>query len=142
MSLGDFKALEGVGATLTIGSSLLKYITLGSPGYDGGDGIDNTTLDNTEFVSKQPQELKEVTNFTFSCLYAPNNLAAIEAEINKNQSLHLSLVGLGGITFWGFLKSWTPEEGEKGSAWKATGEVVVTNMNATNVETGPVYAAS
>jgi len=142
MAAGDYKALEGVGNTLTIGSTLFKYVTLGAPGYDTSDKIDNTTLDNTEFETGQPPELKMVTGFSFSVLARPDNLAAIEAQIGVNQELHFGMTGLGGVTFWGYLKSWTPEESEKGTDWKATGEIVVTNMNGSNVETGPVYAAS
>lgn len=121
MSLGDFPALEGVGLNLTIGSTLFKYLTLGGPGYDTSDKIDNTTLDNTEFETGQPPELKQCNGFGFSVFARPDNLAAIEAQIGVNQSLHLGMTGLGGVTFWGYLKSWTPEDAEKGTEWKAAG---------------------
>lgn len=139
------QVIEGLGTTLTIGSAVLCYVTLGAPGVDGGDPLDATCLDNTEWMTKLPQTLKDVPDISFSARFEPAEWAGIEAEINVNQLLTIAFtyqgVDLGEIAFWGYLRSFTPAEGAKGEVWNATGSIVVTNMNGSNVETGPAYSA-
>lgn len=135
------EALEAVGTTLTIGSGTLCYVSLSGLGIDGGEKLDATCLDNTTWKTYLPQTLVDVPNLTFTAAYEPDEFAALVAEVNVNQSIVLNFASpLGGITFWGYLKSFTPAEAGVGERWTATGEIVVTNMNGSNVETAPVYA--
>ena len=134
-------ALEPIGTTLVIGSATLCYVSLSGLGLDGGEKLDATCLDNTQWRTYLPQTLIDVPNLTFTASYEPDELAAVVGEINVNQQLALNFASpLGTITFWGYLKSFTPAEAGVGERWTATGEIVVTNMNASNVETGPSYA--
>ena len=145
MPTPNLKAQEAVGTMLTIGTFGLCNVQLGSIGLDGGEPIDNTCLSNVLYVTKQPQSLIEVPDFSFTCDYHPNDLAAAIAELNKNQQMTIEFAdssggSLGTLTFWGYLKSYTPNEASRGEAWRANGVVVVTNLNGSNVETPPSWA--
>jgi len=131
---------DGVGTSLTIGSLTLEQVTLKGLGINGGDPLDASHLGNTAYLTKKPQTLKEVTDITGTAHYAPEDLADVIAEINDNQSMTLTFTGIGTITFYGFLQVFEPDEGEIGSTWNASFTVVVTNLNATDVETGPVFS--
>jgi len=137
--MANEKALEAVGTTLTIGALTVCKVSIGSIGFDGGDAIDNTCLTNTAYVTKQPQALVEVPDFTFTCDYHPGDLAATKTEINKNQLLTLTFGTVGHIDFWGFLKAMEPKEAARGEAWRATGTIVVTNLKGSAVETAPTW---
>ena len=139
------KAQEAVGTVLTIGSLPLCNVQLGSIGLDGGDPIDNTCLTNASMITKQPQVLAEVPDFSFVCDYHPQDLNALKSELNLNQSITIGFsnydgTSLGTLTFWGYLRSFTPNEASRGEAWRASGVVVVTNLNGSNDETPPVWA--
>lgn len=139
------KAQEAVGTVLTIGSLPLCNVQLGSIGLDGGEPIDNTCLDNISYVTKQPQVLAEVPDVAFVCDYHPQDLALVQGELNKNQQITIAFsqndgTALGTLTFWGFLRSFTPNEASRGEAWRANGVVVVTNLDGSNVETPPSWA--
>ena len=134
-------ALESVGTTLTIGSQTFCFTALAGLGIDGGDPIDDTCLSNTAYKTKIAQALKEVADLTFTADYEPADWAAIVAETNVNQSIVLNFPSpLGALTFWGWLRSFTPAESGVGGRWTGTGTVVISNLNASGVETGPVYA--
>lgn len=133
-------AIEPVGTTLTVGSVTFCYVSIAGLGLDGGDAIDDTCLSNTTYKTKIAQTLIDVPNVSFTADYDPENFASIRDEINVNQALVLSFPSpLGDLTFYGYLKSLTPNESGVGDRWTATGEIVVTNNNA-GTETGPSYA--
>lgn len=135
------EAIEGLGSTIAIGSVTLCYVTLAGLGIDGGEKLDATCLDNSQWMTYLPQTLINIPNLTFRAKYDPSDWSNIVSEVNVNQELVLTFASpLGALTFWGYLKSALPEEGAVGAAWEMTGEIVVTNMNASNVETGPAYA--
>lgn len=136
------KALEGVGTTLDVGATTLKYVTLGFPGVDNGDPIDNTTLDNTTWMTKQAQKLKEATSVSFSALLDPTDWDNFVSECGNEQLLSENFSGVGTLQFWGYLRNVEAEEGEKGSPWTITGEIIPTLMNASSVETAPVWTSS
>jgi hypothetical protein len=134
-------ALEGLGTTITLGSSSLCLVSIAGLGIDGGEKLPATCLDNSDWMTYLPQTLVDVPNLSFTAAYDPSEFAALVAEVNVNQQITINFAApLGSITFWGFLKSLTPGEGTYGSRWEATGEISCTNMNASNVETGPVYS--
>jgi hypothetical protein len=138
--MANEKALEAVGTVLTVGSLPLCNVQLGSLGLDGGDPIDNTCLTNTAYITKQPQALMEVPDVPFTADYHPEDLALLTAEINKNQQLTLNFPDVGTLTFWGYLRSFTPNQVGRGEAWRANGVIVVTNLDGSAVETAPSWA--
>jgi len=139
--MANEKVREAVGTVLDIGDMVMCNVSLGSLGFDGGDPIDNTCLTNTDFITKQPQALIEIPDFSFTCDYHPNHMAAVQTEINLNQSITLTFPALGFYTFWGYLKSYTPNEASRGEAWRASCSVVVTNYNGT-AETATTWTAA
>jgi hypothetical protein len=135
-------AIEGLGTTLVIGSASLCYVSIQALGIEGGEKLDATCLDNTGWMTYLPQTLKDVPNLSFRAKFDPSEWQDVVAQINVNQALVINFDSpYGALTFWGFLKSFLPEEGAIGAAWEATGEIAVTNMNASNVETAPAYAS-
>jgi hypothetical protein len=134
------QAIEGVGTQLTIGSAAFCYVSLQGLGVDGGPKLEASCLSNVEWMTYLPQKLKDIPNLTFRAKFDPSKWDAVEAQVNVNQLLALNFDSpLGTLSFWGYLKSFLPEEGAIGAAWEGGGEIVVTNMNNSNVETGPVY---
>lgn len=139
--MANERALEPVSTVLTIGAMSLCLKSLGAVGATGGDPIDATCLSNVEFITKQPQTLKEIPDIAFTSMYTPSDLADILTEINSNQVISIAFAaGEGTLTFWGYLKSYEPKEAGKGEGWEATGSVVVTNLDGTGVEVGPIFA--
>lgn len=138
-------AIEGLGTTLTVGSANLCYVTLQGLGIDGGEKLSATCLENSEWMTFLPQTLKSIPDLAFTASFKPQDWDAISAEINVNQQLTISYAyqgtSLGSITFWGYLKEFTPSEGAVGERWTASGTIVVTNLNTSNAETGPSYSA-
>lgn len=137
--MANEKAIEPVGATLVIGSHTFCYVSLGGVGFAARDAIDNTCLSNTEFITKQPQALKELSDIPFTALWDAADYDAIEAEINVNQLLSLIIPLVGTIAFYGFLQSAEVNEAGVGDRWEISGNIVVTNITDAGVETGPSF---
>lgn len=135
------QVIEGLGTSLTIGSATIRYVTLKGWGVDGGDALNATALDNTAWVTKLPQTLKELPDITFTAIFDPAEFDDIVAEVNVNQQLVMTFsyqgASLGTFTFWGYLKNFDADEGEKGVEWKGGGTIVATNLDAAYAETAP-----
>jgi len=141
----NLKSQEAVGTVLTVGALSMCNVQLGSVGFDGGDPIDNTCLTNNLYITKQPQALIEVPDIAFTCDYHPEDMAAVITEINENQQITLRFPDdaggvLGTLTFWGYLRSLTPNEAGRGEAWRAAGVIVITNLDNSAIETPPSWA--
>ena len=140
--MGNEKAYEAVGTTLTIGTLTFCYVSLGGVGFAARDAIDNTCLSNTEFITKQPQTLKESADMPFTALWDPSKTAAaLETEMNDNKALSMVIPSVGTIVFYGFLQSAEVSEAAVGDRWEISGNIVITNMTDSGVETGPVFTA-
>lgn len=132
---------DGVGTSLAIGSLAIEKVTLKGLGLEGGEALPASHLDNTSVLTFKPQTLAMVKNITGTGHYDPSDLATLLTEINNNQEMVLTFSGVGTITFWGYLIDFDPDEGEIGSTWNASFEIQVTNLDGTDVETPPVWAA-
>jgi len=135
--MSNERALEPVGSTFNIGGLGLALKSIQPIGVDGGDPIDVTTLTNTLWVTKQPQALQEVPDFSFTCQYYPDDWNTIVSEVNSNQALSITLSDGKILSFWCYLRTFEPKEAGKGEEWQATGTVVVTNMDNSGVEQAP-----
>lgn len=140
--MANERAYEPVGTTLAVGSQTFCFVSIGGIGFAARDAIENTCLSNSEYITKQPQALKESGDLPFTALWDPSEFADIEAEINDNQELVFTVAGLGTITFYGFLQTADISEAGPGDRWEISGNIVITNLTDGNVETGPVYAAA
>jgi len=136
--MANERAVELMGVVFTIGTLALKLKSIQPLAVDGGDPLDVTCLSNTDWVTKQPQTLREVPDFTFTCLYYPDDLAKVVAQVNQNQALSITGIGAGfTLSFWGYLRTFEPKEAGKGEEATATGTVVVTNMDDNGAEKAP-----
>lgn len=134
--------MDAVGTTLVLGTLAVEKVTLKGLGVEGGEALDASHLENSAVRTYKPQTLKMIKNITGTGHYDPSDLAALLTEINKNQSMVLTFAGIGTITFWGYLIDFDPDEGEIGATWNASFEIQVTNLNGSDVETAPVWAAA
>lgn len=139
--MANEKILEAVGTSITIGAWTTCLKNVQPIGVDGGEAIDVTCLSNVTWITKQPQKLREVPDITFSTQYHPESWTTVNTEINTNQLITIRFNNAATLVFWGFLKSYEPQQAGKGDEWLANGTIVVTNMNNTGVEVDPVYSA-
>jgi hypothetical protein len=108
------------------------------PGMDGGDAIDTSTFHNSVYRTKWPQSLVEITDGAFRCAYAPENRSELMAIINVNQEITVTYNDGATDAFWGYLKSFVPDESTEGAQPEATVEIVITNMDNAFAEQAPV----
>lgn len=140
--MANEKGIEPVGITLAIDSWTPCWVSIGMLGVNGGDMIDVSGLTNSEWKTKQPQALKEIPNIPFTALYKPTEFDAMEAEVNVNQQLTFTVPSVGSFSFWGSLLSFEANEAGVGEVWQGSGEIGVSNLNASGVEAGPQWTAS
>lgn len=128
-------AFEPSGTTMTIVADSTTWTVYGiemtPPAWDGGDAIDITTLGNTDVKTKMPQTLKDIGECSFSCHYDPSVFAS--APININGTVSITIPNWGTISFYGYLRSLTPQALTVGDAAKMDGTVTVTNTLVSGV---------
>jgi hypothetical protein len=133
-------AISGDGTTLTIGSGInLCWVTLAALGASV-ETLDATCLSNSTWTTKKPSLLKDVPDLSFTAKFDPAELAGIRGEVGVNQLLVLTYPDASTDTFWGYLQDFTPDAGAVSTVWEMSGTIVVSNMNGSDVETGPVNA--
>lgn len=140
--MANEKAYEATSVTLTIGSLSPCFISISGIGFTERPPIPNSCLNNTEFITKQPQKLKEIADISFTALGRIDEYDDIEAEINDNQQMTITVTGVGSIAFYGYLASFEQQESGIGEPITATGNIVVTNITDSGVETAPAYSAA
>ena len=135
-------SLTGAGVTF-----FEKSVT--PPGIDGGDANDTTTMRNSVWRTRAPRKLVTMTPLTAKVAYDPALYNTILAQINLNQQISVTflqggtyagILAGGTLTFWGFLRSFTPDDNTEGAQPTATITIEPSNMNASGVETAPTYA--
>ncbi len=121
--------------------------TLGLPGQEGGDAIDLTTQHNADLRTKAARQLKEHTEYTIVCGYAPEAYTQLEAMVNVEQSISRYLPAVNGaaadaIVHYGYLKTTAYSEFTEGEFPTVTLTIVPTDRDpSTGGEQGPVYHA-
>jgi len=136
---------DGFSTTVTLSTSDVTFIeeTKVKPiGVDGGDPIPRTTMLNSAYRTQKPPTLKGHTSLKMTVRYDPQVLTEIHAAVNVNQSIVLSHPDGQTWTFWGWLKSFEPNDNEEGAEVTAEVEFIVSNLNGSDVETAPVRAAA
>ena len=117
--------------------------TVTPPGYDGGDKINVTTMHNAAWRTFAARALKELTDSAFSAAYDPKAYNDLMSVINVEQTLTVHFPDGSTLAFYGYLKSFLPDEVSEGEQPTATVEIVATNRNpSTGAEAGPTYTAS
>lgn len=110
------------------------------PGIEGGDAIDITTMHNTVWITKAPQELKTLTASTWKVAYDPTVYdEIIDNLLNQEGSITYEFPDGSDLDFFGFLRSFIPDEHQRGVMPTATIVIEPTNYDPVNrVEASPV----
>ena len=141
---------DGYGVSITFANDaytmavlLLDPTSITPPGVDGGEGVDNTTLSNTEVRTKSPRTLKEIVNASFTAAYDPGTYDLIVDAVNVNQLITFTFPDGSTQAVYGFLKAFSPTGLTEGEFPTADCEIVVTNIHdTTGTETSPVTTAA
>ena len=115
--------------------------TVKPPGFDGGDKIDITTMFNNDLRTFEPRQLITMTPGGATAAYDPGVLTAIMSLINRKDTITVRFTDGSTWAFFGFLKSFTPNDLSEGSHPEAQVEIEPTNMDSTDVEQLPVVVS-
>ena len=129
------------GGNAIMGTSL-KVKNLTPPGIDGGGENDTTTMHNTAYRTKQPKELKTLTNMTFIAAYDPAVYDHIITICNVNQEITITFPDTSTLSFWGWLNTFEPNNIEEGAQPEATCSIVCSNQDNSDVEQAPEFTAA
>ena len=114
--------------------------TVTPPGVDGGDKIPISTMHNSAWRTFAARALKELTDSTLTCAYDPKVYSQIIAIVNVPTEITVHFPDTSTLSFFGFLKSFTPGEMSEGEQPEADIEIVCTNLNPnTGLETAPSF---
>lgn len=117
--------------------------TVQPPGFDGGDEIDITTMHNTTWRTMAARSLMTLTNAQMTVAYDPAVVPQIEALINVETTVTVINSNGDKLAFFGYLKTFEPQEVEEGSQPEATCEIVPTNVDpVAGTEEGPVLTTA
>ena len=116
--------------------------TVQPPGLDLGDAVDQTTMRNELWRTKQSRSLLDLTESQVVCAYDPQVYDDIVELAGQEGSITVHFPDGTTLSFYGFLKSFDPSPLEEGSQPEATVTVVPTNFDPVNkVEAGPAIAS-
>lgn len=90
------------------------------PGIDGGDPIDTKTLENTTWETRAPQQLITLTDGSMTVGYDPAVYPQIIALINVMDWITIHFPDGSTLDFYGFLKSFEPNDLSEGDIPEAT----------------------
>lgn len=114
--------------------------TVQPPGMDGGDAIETTTMHNTAWRTLAARSLKTLTDVTATVAYDPAVLdsGAIQAAINREDTITVTFSDGSTIAFYGYLRTFEPSEMEEGAQPEATVTITPTNVDPSDFsEAGP-----
>lgn len=113
--------------------------TVKPPGLDGGDAIDITTMHNTTWRTFAARDLKTLTEMSTTVAYDPDVYDEILAIINLEGSITVTFPDGSTLDFFGYLRTFEPNDVSEGSQPEATITIQPTNYDPTNdVEAAPV----
>ena len=99
------------------------------PGFDGGAQVDNTTMHNTSLRTFAPRNLVTMTPARSTGAYDPIILPQIMGLINTEDDVTITFPNSDTWAFFGYLRTFEPQDCEDGSQPEATIEVVPTNTD-------------
>lgn len=112
-------------------------------GFDGGEGIDISTMFNTRWHTMYPRTLLKMANASGQAAYDPDVFPAIVSYLNFNNAVTVHFPTNDQLTVWGWLAKMEPGELKEGEFPEAAYEFIVSNYDPVgNVEAGPVYSAA
>lgn len=116
--------------------------TVKPPGIDGGDAVEQTTMHSVDWRQMAPRQLKTLTDATASVQYDPNVFNNIYDLVNIETSITVHFPDGSTLDFFGYLKSFEPDELAEGEPPTATITIVCTNSDPTSgAEAAPVLTS-
>lgn len=103
--------------------------TVKPPGLDGGDAVNTTTMHNVTYRTMAPRKLKTLTEITSTCAYDPLCYVDLLSMINRKQTLTVTFPDGTTLAFYGYLKSFEPNDVSEGNMPEATVHFVPTNAD-------------
>lgn len=112
------------------------------PGFDGGDAIETTTMHNIKLRTMAPRQLKTLTQMTTTAAYDPNVLNQVYSIINRKTTITVRFPDGSTLAFFGYIKSFEPNDMSEGNFPEATVTIVPTNVDpTTGAEADPVLTS-
>jgi hypothetical protein len=112
------------------------------PGVSGGGENDVSTMRNITWRTKAPKGLISLSESSTTVVYDPAVLDEIVAMENVNQEITITFPDSSTWVFWGWIDEFTPGANVEGEQPTADITIIPSNMNDSDVETAPVYAAA
>lgn len=132
---------DGFPTTISIAAGTLTVVekSITPPGVQGGGEINTTSMRNTAWRTKAPKSLKEASPIKLTVKYGTGVYNQIYDQINVNQALTITFPDNHTLVVWGWVDSFVPNEHTEGEEPTAEMEIIISNVNASGVETPPVY---
>jgi hypothetical protein len=118
-----------------------QEVSVTPPGIDMGGENDTTTMRNTAWRTRQPKQLKTLSEFTATCKYDPAVYSQILAMLGDNTIIVVTFPDDSTLRFWGWLDKFIPGESVEGEMSTATITVIPSNQDDSGNEVAPVYQA-
>lgn len=108
--------------------------TVKPAGIDGGDKVDTTTMHNTRWRTSSPRKLLTLTDGSFKCAYDPAVLSDLVEMVNQPDTITITFPDGSTDAFFGYMKSFEPDEVQEGQQPEATVNFVPTNYDHDSFE--------
>lgn len=112
------------------------------PGVSGGGEVDTSTMLNTVWRTRNPKQLKTLSESSFVAAYDPAVYTEIVALVNINNLITITFPDGATLAFWGWLDEFSPGELVEGEQPTAEITIIPSNQNASGDETAPVFTAA
>lgn len=133
---------DGHSTLVTIGSDpdcSFWEKTVTPPGLDGGDPVETTTMHNDVWRTMAPRKLKTLTDLTTTAAYDPVIYTQLVGRINEETTITVTFPDGSTLAFYGYLRSFIPDEVSEGEQPTATATITPTNQDpTTGAEEAPV----
>lgn len=135
---------DGHPTKITMGtpaSAKFYFKTVTPPGWSGGGGNSSTHMGNVRYRTQKPKKLLTINDIEGTCSYEVVALDTIDDALQLNQLFTVEFEDGDKIKVWGWLEEFVPQENKEGDQPTAKVKIMISNENASGVETGPVYEA-
>ena len=112
------------------------------PGISAGGEVDTTTMRNTAWRTRNPKQLKTLTECTFSAAYDPAAIDECMAMVGVNQEITITFPDGDELAFWGWLDEFAPGDHVEGEQPEAECTIIPSNQDDTGAEVAPVRTAA
>ena len=137
-------AQEGFGCSLAATGFTLDLISVTPPEISRGDGIPATTLANVKIETFSIPKLLKTGECAFSADVTESSPTTQQlVDAGSNLEWTYTLADIETCKFWGYVKTMPIQEAtsDSGTRHIMNGTVFLTNVNGSDEETEPVWAA-